>query len=70
MLGVGTFIRRFESMLQAEMTLMQHYAAKQRALHAWDRRYAHLQFVIKWAPRFRLHHSPASSEKNENHLAA
>jgi hypothetical protein len=58
MLGVGHFIRRFETPLQAEMVLMHHYAAKQKALHQWDRRYAHLQFVMKWAPLFRRHIAP------------
>jgi hypothetical protein len=55
MLGVGKFIHRFDTPLQAEMVLMHHYAAKQKALHQWDRRYAHLQFVMKWAPLFRRH---------------
>jgi hypothetical protein len=55
MLGVRTFIKRFESPLQAEMALMHHYAAKQKALHGWERRYSHLQFVVKWAPVFRKH---------------
>ena len=55
MIGIGTFIRRFESPVQAELLLMQHYAAKRKRLADWDRRYAHMQFVLKWAPVFRRH---------------
>jgi hypothetical protein len=48
------------------MVLMHHYAAKQKALYQWDRRYAHLQFVIKWAPVFRRHSAPSAAAPGAN----
>jgi hypothetical protein len=72
MLGVGRFIRRYENPLQAEIVLMHHYAAKQQALFAWDRRYAHMRFVTKWGPPFRRHIAALrkGSSKDNKHLAA
>ncbi len=55
MLGIGTFIRRYQDPLHAQRELMEHYAARQKERHAVDRRYAHMRFVLRWAPAFRRH---------------
>ena len=73
MLGVGVYIRRFPDALQAEVALMNHHATKMKAVAQWDRRYAHMQFVLKWGPVFRRH--VAALHKRQpiiyhNHLAA
>jgi len=41
--------------IQAEALLLKHYAAKQQARQHWDRRYAAMDFVMRWAPLFRRH---------------
>ena len=41
--------------IRAEVLLMQHYTAKQQARYSWDRRYAAMEFVMRWAPLFRRH---------------
>jgi hypothetical protein len=69
MLGIGKFIRRYPDPLEAELVLMHHYAVKQKALHSWDRRYAHMQFVLRWAPVFRRHALPAPNGRRDS-LAA
>ncbi|HVO32794.1 MAG TPA: hypothetical protein VMU17_02695 [Elusimicrobiota bacterium] len=55
MLGLGTYIRKFRTPVQAELALMKHYAQRQRERRGWERRYAHMQFVLRWAPVFRRH---------------
>jgi hypothetical protein len=70
MLPIGKFIQRFRDPLQAELVLMQHFAAKKKALCGWDRRYAHMQFVLKWAPVFRRHVIPSAPGAQKNPLAA
>ncbi len=70
MLGIGTFIRRFPDPLQAELILMQHFAVRKKALLGWDRRYAHMQFVLKWAPVFRRHSPGVKPPLQKNPLAA
>lgn len=55
MLGIGTFIRRYKDPLQAQRDLMEHYAARRKNIDQWDRRYAHMRFVVRWAPLFRRH---------------
>ena len=69
MLGVKRFVQSFATPLEAEMALMNHYAAKQKALYAWERRYAHLQFVTKWAPLLRRHRAAATAAQSPD-LAA
>lgn len=70
MLGIGKFIQRFRDPLQAELVLMQHFATKKKALYSWDRRYAHMQFVLKWAPVFRRHTLPSHPPVRNDPLAA
>jgi len=41
--------------IQAEVLLLQHYAAKQQTRYHWDRRHAAMEFVVRWAPLFRRH---------------
>lgn len=66
MLGIGTFIRRFSDPLQAERVLMDHFAQQAKARYGWDRRYAHMQFVMRWAPLFRRHTSDSYSERRND----
>ena len=54
-MGIGTFIRRYQDPLQAQRDLMEHYATRQKERHDLDRRYAHMRFVVRWAPAFRRH---------------
>lgn len=70
MLGISKFIQGFSDPLQAELVLMQHFAAKKKALCGWDRRYAHMQFVLKWGPVFRRHSPSVPSAVRQNPLAA
>ena len=41
--------------IRAEAVLLQHYAAKQQLRRQWDRRYAAMDFVMRFAPAFRRH---------------
>ncbi len=41
--------------IKAEAVLLQHYAAKQQIRRRWDRRYAAMDFVMRYAPAFRRH---------------
>ena len=60
MWSVNKLVKRIGHPIRAEVVLLQHYTAKQQARHNWDRRYAAMQFVARWAPRFRRHLGLAS----------
>ena len=70
MTGIGTFIRRFNDPLQAERVLMQHFAQKAQSRFGWDRRYAHMQFVLHWAPLFRRHAATPFDKRPRRNAAA
>jgi hypothetical protein len=55
MLSIRKLVEQVGSPLQAEVVLLQHYTAKQQARLHWDRRYAAMEFVLRWALVFRRH---------------
>jgi hypothetical protein len=55
MLSIKSLVRIVGDPIRAEVVLLQHYAAKKQARDRWDRRYAAMQFVMRWAPVFRRH---------------
>jgi hypothetical protein len=55
MWSVRKLVKEVGHPIQAEALLLQHYAAKKKARLNWDRRYAAMDFVLRWAPLFRRH---------------
>lgn len=55
MWSVGKLVKRIGHPIRAEVILLQHYTAKQQARYNLDRRYAAMEFVMRWAPLFRRH---------------
>ena len=55
MLSVRNLVQRIGDPLKAEIVLLKHYTHKQQARHQWDKRYAAMEFVLRWAPLFRRH---------------
>lgn len=55
MLSIRSLVKRVGNPIQAEAVLLQHYSAKQQVRYRWDRRYAAMEFVLRWAPVFRRH---------------
>jgi hypothetical protein len=55
MLSVRRLVEMVGNPIRAEVVLLEHYAAKQRVRRQWDRRYAAMDFVLRWAPLFRRH---------------
>lgn len=55
MLSIKKLVSQVGDPIRAEVVLLQHYAAKQQARYHWDRRYATMDFVLRWAPLFRRH---------------
>jgi hypothetical protein len=55
MWSVQKLVRAIGHPIQAEAVLLQHYAAKKQVRFHWDRRYAAMEFVLRWAPLFRRH---------------
>ncbi len=55
MLSIRSLIDLVGNPLRAQTVLLQHYVAKQQSRHHWDRRYAAMTFVLRWAPVFRRH---------------
>ncbi len=55
MLGIDAFIRRAGNLFKAEALLMQHFAERRRVRFGWDRRYAEMEFGLRWDPVLHRH---------------
>lgn len=58
MLGIRHFVKKIGNPLRAEIVLLQHFTDRRRVRFGWDRRYAEMEFGLRWDPIFYRHLAP------------